>query len=70
MIPEQALRNLLSGTQSKIAAIDADLASMNVVSREEYWHQGYQSGRKAELESLESVLEMALQNATPTKGDI
>ena len=57
---EQALRTLLRSTRYNIAQIDADLASMNVVSREEHWHQGYQSGRKAELESLVSVLEMAL----------
>lgn len=57
---QQALRTLLTSAQSKIVAIDADLKTMNVVSHDEWWHQGYQTGRKAELESLVSVLEMAL----------
>lgn len=55
---EQAIRNLLTGAQSKIAAIDADLATMQ--GRISAYHQGYQNGRKAELESLATTLEMAL----------
>jgi hypothetical protein len=58
---EQALRNLLNSTRNNIAAIDADLKAMTVVSREEYWHQGYQTGRKAALESLATTLEAVLR---------
>ena len=60
----QALRNLLAGTRQKIKMIDADLASLSTSpepwSGDRMYSQGYQTGRKAELESLATTLEMAL----------
>ena len=62
---EQALRNLLNSARNNIAAIDADLAEMQHKYRGRWTHdamhhQGYAEGRKAELESLATTLEMAL----------
>jgi len=61
MMPTQALQNLLSGTRYNIAQIDADLATMaerdsNDWNLDLVYHQGYQNGRKAELESLADIL--------------
>lgn len=55
-----ALEQLLRSTRYNITQIDADLARMQVRTSEQFYHQGYQNGRKAELENLASLLEVAL----------
>lgn len=56
----QALQQLLSSTRYNIAQIDADLARLVAFTPDKMYHQGYQNGRKAELESLATTLELAL----------
>ena len=56
----QAITNLLTSARNNIARIDADLANMRATKRYDMYHQGYQNGRKAELESLITTLEIAL----------
>ena len=60
-----ALENLLRSARYNVTQIDADLSRMQQEWREpfafdEAYHQGYQNGRKAELESLITTLEMVL----------
>lgn len=60
-LSRRALENLLTGSRSKIAMIDADLTTMRGPwSEEKMFAQGYQTGRRAELETLVSILEVAL----------
>lgn len=50
---------LLRSARYNVTQIDADLASMGARSFDfDLYHQGYQTGRKAELESLIAILEM------------
>jgi hypothetical protein len=58
----QAIQNLLYSTRYSITLIDADLAAFSGrrLTPDEMYHQGYQEGRKAVLQSLATVLEMAL----------
>lgn len=67
-----ALEQLLRSSRYNITQIDGDraryAARKEPLTPEEMWHQGYQTGRKAELESLVSLLEIALgtdQKAEP-----
>lgn len=62
-----ALRQLLRSARYNVTQIDADLAAIakrcaytGRLTPDQLYHQGYQNGRKAELESLATTLEMAL----------
>ena len=60
MTNTQALQNLLTSTRYNIAQIDADLARLNPTTPDQMYHQGYQNGRRAELDKLVDLLELSL----------
>jgi hypothetical protein len=52
---------LLRSARYNVARIDADLSRMRApFTPDDMYHQGYQTGRKAELESLITILEMVV----------
>ncbi len=67
----EALETLLRSARYNVEQIDADLANQRarhastygkagIWTPDDMYHQGYQTGRKAELESLIATLEMVV----------
>lgn len=60
------LEQLLRSARYNVTQIDADLSGMQApFSPSDMYHQGYQLGRKTELESLITMLQIMTQAATP-----
>lgn len=58
-----ALQTLAASLRYNVTQARADLAAMQVQTRDEFYHQGYQTGRIAVMESVAESLELLAAGA-------
>lgn len=61
MIRSAALRILVSGLRANVKQAQLDLDRMTVKTADQHYHQGYQCGRIAVMETLADTLDMCDQ---------